>query len=62
MKLFGQPASASIITHLKRELFQQVWDLLLDPEFLYAYEHGIVLKCADGITRQIFPRFFYLFC
>ena len=62
MKLFGQPASASTITHLKRELFQQVWDLLLDPEFLYAYEHGIVLKCADGITRQIFPRFFYLFC
>ena len=56
--MFGQPASASTITHLKCELFQQVWDLLLDPEFLHAYKHGIVLKCADGVTRQIFPCFF----
>jgi hypothetical protein len=36
----------------------KVWELLLDPEFLHAYEHGIVLKCADGIVRRIFPRFF----
>ena len=25
---------------------------------MHAYEHGIVVKCADGITRRIFPRFF----
>ena len=36
----------------------KVWELLLDPEFLHAYEHGIVLKCADGVVRRIFPRFF----
>ncbi len=36
----------------------KVWELLLDPQFLHAYEHGIVLKCADGITRRIFPQFF----
>ena len=56
--MFQQPASATTITHLKRELVHKVWDLLLDPEFLHAYEHGIVLKCADGITRRIFPRIF----
>ena len=58
IEVFGQPASANTITHLKRELLHKVWDLLLDPQFLHAYEHGIVLKCADGITRRIFPRFF----
>ena len=31
--------------------------MLLDPEFLHAYKHGIVLKCADGISRRIFPLF-----
>jgi hypothetical protein len=36
----------------------KIWELLLDPEFLHAYEHGIVLKCADGVVRRIFPRFF----
>lgn len=56
--LFGQPASSSTITHIKRELVNQIWDLLLDTEFLHAYEHGIVLKCADGIIRRIFPRIF----
>ena len=23
-----------------------------------AYEHGIVVKCADGIFRRLYPRFF----
>ena len=36
----------------------KIWELLLDPEFLHAYEHGIVLKCADGVVQRIFPRFF----
>jgi hypothetical protein len=54
----GLPASADTITHLKRELVQKVWELLLDDEFLAAYENGIVITCADGVTRLIFPRFF----
>jgi hypothetical protein len=57
-ELFDQPASSGTITHLKREIFQKIWELLLDSEFLEAYEHGIVLKCADGVVRRIFPRFF----
>jgi hypothetical protein len=59
MKEFdGLAASATTITHLKRELVQKIWELLLDDEFMEAYEHGIVITCADGVTRRIFPRFF----
>ena len=59
MKAFnGLPASATTLTHLKRELVQKVWELLLDEEFMAAYEHGLVITCADGVTRQIYPRFF----
>jgi hypothetical protein len=31
---------------------------LLDDKFLEAYEHGILIVCADGVTRRVFPRFF----
>jgi len=37
---------------------QAMWDLLLDEDFMHAYEHGIVITCGDGITRRVFPRFF----
>ena len=58
MAVFGEAASAPTMTHLKRELMHAVWDLLLDNKFMQAYEHGIVLKCADGVIRQIYPRIF----
>ena len=59
MKAFnGLGASADIITYLKHELIQKVWELLLDDEFIEAYEHSIVITCADGITQQNFPCFF----
>ena len=35
-----------------------VLNVILDDEFLEAYEHGIVLKCADGVTRRVYPRLF----
>jgi hypothetical protein len=35
-----------------------IWALLLNPEFMHAYEHGIVIKCADGVMRRVYPRFF----
>ncbi|THU78624.1 hypothetical protein K435DRAFT_699735 [Dendrothele bispora CBS 962.96] len=54
----GFPASAATLTHLKRELMQAIWALILDPEFMEAYEHGILVKCGDGIIRRLFPRFF----
>ncbi|PPQ81433.1 hypothetical protein CVT24_001917 [Panaeolus cyanescens] len=59
MKAFEEAtASKDTISHLKRELMQAVWLTLLDDEFMYAYEHGIVITCIDGIVRRIFPRFF----
>ena len=59
MKEFGGlAASANTITHLKHELVQKVWELLLDEEFMEAYEHGLVITCVDGVTRRIYPRFF----
>jgi hypothetical protein len=35
-----------------------IWDLLLDEEFMHAYEHGNIICCSDGVTQRIFPRFF----
>jgi hypothetical protein len=35
-----------------------VWKVLLDEEFLHAYKYGIVIKCADGIERRVYPRLF----
>ncbi len=36
-----------------------IWEqLLLDDDFMHAYEHGIVIKFADGISRRVFPRIF----
>ncbi|THU92687.1 hypothetical protein K435DRAFT_820450 [Dendrothele bispora CBS 962.96] len=57
-KKFGFPASGPTLTHLKRELMQAIWSLLLDPEFMHAYEHGILVKCGDGVICRLFPRFF----
>jgi hypothetical protein len=49
---------ATLHTHCRRELFHACWDTLLDQDFLHAYRHGIVLKCADGVLCRIFPRIF----
>jgi hypothetical protein len=32
--------------------------LLLDEEFLNAYQHGMVIECCDGATRRFYPRIF----
>jgi hypothetical protein len=50
--------SPILITHCRRELFHAVWRLILDKEFLEAYEHGILLTCSYGICRWLFPQIF----
>ncbi|KIK34408.1 hypothetical protein CY34DRAFT_55792, partial [Suillus luteus UH-Slu-Lm8-n1] len=45
-------------THCRRELFQGCWEILLDEDFVHAYRHGIILRCADGVLRRVFPRIF----
>ncbi|PBK88273.1 hypothetical protein ARMGADRAFT_1034231 [Armillaria gallica] len=55
---FREPASSAVLTHLKRELIQAVWCLLLHDEFKEAYQHGLMVECWDGIYRHLFPCFF----
>lgn len=58
MKAYGVPASDAMLTFLKRELMQSIWRLLLDDKFIDAYRNGIVIRCADGIERRVYPRLF----
>ena len=47
-----------ILTHCRRELIHAVWNLLLDDAFMHAFKYGIVIKCADGVERRVYPWFF----
>jgi len=47
-----------LMTHCRRELMHGVWKFLLDADFIHAYKFGMVVKCADGIERRAYPRFF----
>jgi hypothetical protein len=55
---FQRSAGATLLAHMKRELMQAVWMLLLDDDLLRAYTHGVRVTCADAIERLVFPRFF----
>ncbi|KAG8724423.1 hypothetical protein FRC09_018881, partial [Ceratobasidium sp. 395] len=55
-KLHGKVPTDALITHLRRELMQEVWKALMDDEFIDAYFNGVEIKCANGITRRVFPR------
>ena len=57
-KEFGKAATPEVLTHLRCELMHAIWRLLLDDEFMDAYENGIVILFPDGIYRHVFPRFF----
>ena len=48
----------ALLAHCRRELFHGVWRVLLDQEFCTIYEHGVIVTCADGIVRRVFPRIF----
>jgi hypothetical protein len=37
---------------------QAIWLLLMDDDFMHAYEFGIVIEFLDGIRWRVFPRFF----
>ncbi|KIK13776.1 hypothetical protein PISMIDRAFT_75561, partial [Pisolithus microcarpus 441] len=54
----GNYASRSpFYTHCHRELFHAQWQVLLNDKFVKAYQHGIVLECADK-CKCLFPRIF----
>jgi len=50
--------SGAFMTHCSRELMHAQWRILLDDEFLEAWEHGIVIECCDGVKRRFYPRIF----
>lgn len=47
-----------LMTHCHRELTHEQWKILLDADFLHAYEHGVVIMCGDGLKRRFYPRIF----
>jgi hypothetical protein len=56
--VFKKAATAEVLSHCRHELMQAVWLLLLDDDFMNAYEFGIIIECLDGVSRRVFPRFF----
>ncbi|TFK76058.1 hypothetical protein BDN72DRAFT_930755 [Pluteus cervinus] len=54
----GKHATASLLTHCRRELYHACFRALYGGDFLHAYEHGIPMDCSDGIRRRMFPRIF----
>ena len=54
----GKGPNKFLMTHCHREIFHAQWKILLDDEFLAAYEHGILIQCQDGIIRRLYPRIF----
>lgn len=54
---FDKAPGAKVLAFLKHELMHAIWRLLLDEDFVHAYTYGIVIQCADGIWRRVFPRF-----
>ncbi|KAK1225782.1 hypothetical protein PQX77_011262 [Marasmius sp. AFHP31] len=55
---YGCAPSDDVMKHLKREVMQAVWDLIMDEDFLDAYEKSMVIKCADKVKRRFLPEFF----
>ena len=55
---FGKLATAPMLTHLRRELMQAIWLIILDDDFLHAYIHGIDLEFIDDDPYIFFPRIF----
>ncbi|KAK7444353.1 hypothetical protein VKT23_015366 [Stygiomarasmius scandens] len=58
-KIYGVLPTADVLSHLKQELMQAVWNVLLnDPSLLEAFVNGLILPCIDGITRRFMIRWF----
>ncbi|KAI0824462.1 hypothetical protein BC628DRAFT_1411049 [Trametes gibbosa] len=56
--VYGVPPSKDVLTFCKRELMRQIWLLLMDTEFMGAYENGMLVTCGDGVVCRLFPHIF----
>jgi hypothetical protein len=45
----GKGPTSALMTHCHRELLHAQWRIILDDEFMDAYEHGVIIQCADGL-------------
>ncbi|TFK17135.1 hypothetical protein FA15DRAFT_650555 [Coprinopsis marcescibilis] len=57
LKEMGTLPTEDTKRHVRRELVNAIWRLLLDSNFRAAYREGVPIKFWDDITRQGFPRF-----
>ncbi|KAJ3552779.1 hypothetical protein NM688_g3974 [Phlebia brevispora] len=57
-KVYGTAATKETLRFCKTELMHAILLILLDPDFMYAYEHGLLIQCGDGVLRRMFPRIF----
>jgi hypothetical protein len=39
-------------------MYHAQWAIILDDEFLEAYEHGMAIACCDSLWRRFYPRIF----
>jgi hypothetical protein len=46
------------MAHCHREIYHAQWAIMLDDEFLKAYQHGTVITSPDGVKRRFYPRIF----
>ncbi|THH23278.1 hypothetical protein EUX98_g7896 [Antrodiella citrinella] len=53
---YGKSATAATLKFCKRELLQRIWLLLLDKDFMEAYEHGVLLACLRFLAKCPCPR------
>jgi hypothetical protein len=54
----GKGPKKAFLTHCRRERFHAQVEVLLDDEFIEAWQHGIVIECFDGVFRRFYPRIF----
>ena len=54
----GKGPNLAFMTHCHREMYHAQWAIILDDEFLEAYQHGMAVKCCDDQRRRFYPRIF----
>jgi hypothetical protein len=54
----GHVLPSDVLTHMKHKLMHAVWRLMLDKEFMKAYDKGTLVNFADGKTWLVLPRIF----
>lgn len=57
-RIGGKGPNDALMTHCHRELMHAQWKILLDDDFMDAYEHGIVFTGHDNLERRFYPRIF----